>query len=212
MHANQIAYNLWADQYDTNRNRTRDTEARALREVLSDLHCTKVLEIGCGTGKNSEWLIQKAAHVTAVDFSTEMLNKARAKPSCKDVQFVQADILQPWNFTTMHYDLAVFSLVLEHIQHLKPVFEQLRFKIAPRGYVYIGELHPFKQYQGSLARFDTENGRVELQCYQHHLSDFFSAAQEHGFVPVGLKEWWDETDEQTDVPRILTLLWQKQEA
>ena len=45
------AYNLWADQYDTNHNKTRDLEAISLRETLADLKFDNCLEIGCGTGK-----------------------------------------------------------------------------------------------------------------------------------------------------------------
>jgi len=54
------AYNSWASQYDTDENKTRDLEAKALREVFSIISFNTVLEIGCGTGKNSEWLLQKA--------------------------------------------------------------------------------------------------------------------------------------------------------
>lgn len=49
----QQAYNIWADQYDTNQNKTRDLEGIALREILQDIHFENCLEIGCGTGKNT---------------------------------------------------------------------------------------------------------------------------------------------------------------
>ena len=71
------AYNSWASQYDTDENKTRDLEAKALREVFSIISFNTVLEIGCGTGKNSEWLLQKAEQITAVDLSVEMISKAK---------------------------------------------------------------------------------------------------------------------------------------
>ena len=52
-------YNKWAEQYDTNYNKTRDLEAFALRLTLSDFSFDNCLEIGCGTGKNTQWLIKK---------------------------------------------------------------------------------------------------------------------------------------------------------
>ncbi|MEJ7678641.1 MAG: methyltransferase domain-containing protein [Segetibacter sp.] len=61
------AYNTWASQYDTNDNKTRDLEGQALRSSLADISFNSCLEIGCGTGKNTEWLIQKAKQVTAID-------------------------------------------------------------------------------------------------------------------------------------------------
>ena len=54
------AYNLWSKQYDENINKTRDLEARAFRETLESYDFKYCLEIGCGTGKNTEWLLQKA--------------------------------------------------------------------------------------------------------------------------------------------------------
>jgi len=94
----QQAYNNWAEQYDTNENKTRDLEARSLREMLAELSFNRCLEIGCGTGKNTEWFISRAEQVTAVDFSEEMLAKARAKIPSASVRFIQADITNHGNF------------------------------------------------------------------------------------------------------------------
>ena len=65
MDNNRQAYNIWADQYDTNKNKTRDLEGMALRKVLSSTSFGNTLEIGCGTGKNSEWLITQTEAVMA---------------------------------------------------------------------------------------------------------------------------------------------------
>src|SRR5688572_28474600 len=118
------AYNSWASQYDTNLNKTRDLEAQVLRTSLAHVPFQHCLEIGCGTGKNTVWLMEKAGRVTAVDLSEEMLAKARAKISSPKVEFVQADITKPWSFATDKYDLVSFSLVLEHIEDLGPIFEK----------------------------------------------------------------------------------------
>jgi predicted TPR repeat methyltransferase len=71
------AYNIWADQYDSNSNKTRDLEAISLRTTLQDFQFNNCLEIGCGTGKNTAYLVTIAKQVTAVDLSEEMLSKAK---------------------------------------------------------------------------------------------------------------------------------------
>jgi len=55
----QQAYNAWTANYDAGIDKTRDIEAVALKETLSqvDLSYCQVLEIGCGTGKNTGWLL-----------------------------------------------------------------------------------------------------------------------------------------------------------
>ena len=202
------AYNSWAQQYDTNSNKTRDLEALALVDNLSDIHFGSCLEIGCGTGKNTEWLITKSKKILAVDLSEEMLNKAQAKIRSEKVTFLQADLLKPWEFVTQKYDLLVFSLVLEHIENLGLVFEKASNSVMTGGYVYIGELHPYKQYTGTKARFETAEGMKIVTCFNHHLSDFVKPAKTYGFEIATLKEYFDDQDNDT-IPRILTILLRK---
>ena len=202
------AYNNWASQYDTNSNKTRDLEARALRAELSTIPFETCLEIGCGTGKNTVWLLEKAKQLLSVDFSEEMLAKAKEKIVPGRVQFEQADITRDWSFRDGRYDLLVFSLVLEHIEDLDFIFRQVALSLNSGGHIYIGELHPFKQYAGSKARFDTEQGSQVLECFTHHISEFAQAAKKHGLLTVGINEYFDD-DDKSGIPRILTLLLKK---
>lgn len=204
----QQAYNSWADQYDTNDNKTRDLEAVALRIELSELSFESVLEIGCGTGKNTQWLVSNNKKVTGVDLSPEMLNIAKTKVADPNASFSQADITQPWNFTSGLFDLAGFSLVLEHINDLDFIFSEVVKKIKPGGFIYVGELHPFKQYTGSKARFETEKGTQVVQCFNHNISDFIDAAKQHGLELLKLNEYFDD-DDRKSLPRILTLIFKK---
>jgi len=202
------AYDQWAEQYDSNQNKTRDIEAIALQQALSDQHFDRTLEIGCGTGKNTGFLLSISDEVVAVDLSTEMLAMARAKNLPGRVDFIQADITKDWNFATGLFDLVTFSLVLEHIKDLQPVFEKVYHILKPGGRIYIGELHPFKQYSGSKARFETEDGTKTVTCFNHHVSDFTTLSEKAGFNLEHLYEYFDEDDRQ-NIPRILTLVLKK---
>ena len=201
------AYNSWAEQYDTNINKTRDLEAGSLREMLAGIDFGDCLEIGCGTGKNTAWLITKAKYITAVDLSEEMLNKAKEKINNSNVEFIQADITKEWSFVKKQYDLVTFSLVLEHIEDLETIFKKVAASLRQGGYVYVGELHPFKQYSGTKARFETDEGLHVVECYNHHVSDFIGAAKRNGLIIHELNEYFD--DDNNGIPRILTLLFQK---
>jgi 2-polyprenyl-3-methyl-5-hydroxy-6-metoxy-1,4-benzoquinol methylase len=98
--------------------------------------------------------------------------------------------------------------VLEHIENLDHIFEQVSKSLKIGGHVYIGELHPFKQYTGSKARFETDLGTEILDCFTHHMSDFVLSAKKHGLVPVHINEYFDDGD-KTAIPRILALLFKK---
>jgi ubiquinone/menaquinone biosynthesis C-methylase UbiE len=200
------AYNSWSSQYETNVNRTRDLEAVSLRENLAFIPFQTCLEIGCGTGKNTEWLVTRCDHVTAVDLSQGMLDKARSK-GLPNVSFICADTRKDWNFSERIFDIVVFSLVLEHISDLDDIFRKSSAVLSKGGHIYIGELHPFKQYTGSKARFETEQGTEVVECYVHHISDFLGAAAKQGLSIHALKEYFDEDDRS--IPRILTLVLKK---
>lgn len=198
------AYNEWAAQYDTNLNKTRDLEAVSLRETLGNIAFRNCLEIGCGTGKNTEWLITKGYKVLAVDLSEEMLAVAGKKVVTDKVEFRKLDITAAWNLKEDSFDLAVCSLVLEHIENLYDVFEKLSKVLQHNAVLYIGELHPFKQYSGSKARYRQGEEEVIVNCYTHNISDFTGAAQAFGFQVIEIKEYFDDNN-RSAIPRILTL-------
>jgi ubiquinone/menaquinone biosynthesis C-methylase UbiE len=201
------AYDQWSEQYDTNINRTRDLEKVALRHTLAGRTFNHCLELGCGTGKNTEWLLSIADHITAIDLSAGMLGKAREKITSPRVQFQQGNMLEAWD-TDRTFDLVVCSLVLEHVEHLPPLFEKVAASLRPGGSLYIGELHPFRQYSGSKARFPTPDGEQVVACFSHHISDFTTAAKSAGLLIGDIVEMFDDGD-RTGLPRTISMLFTK---
>ena len=202
------AYQEWSEQYDTNENKTRDLEAIALRSILSKLELNKVLEFGCGTGKNTVWFEQNAQQLIAADFSEAMMAKAAQKIVTSNVEFVIADINKPWDFTTDKFDLVSFSLILEHVESIDEIFNKSNNILQSGGYMYIGEFHPFKQYAGSKARYTTSEGEQIVTCFTHNVSDFTEAAKKYNFSLLVLEERFDDND-RNQIPRILSLLFKK---
>lgn len=202
------AYNSWSEQYDTNINKTRDLEAISLRETLSNISFRKCLEIGCGTGKNTEWLTTKGEEILAIDLSEEMLEIAKGKVLTRNVRFTKADINNDWDFTEESFDLVVCSLVLEHIEDIDRIIGLISERMIRGGTLYIGELHPFKQYSGSKARFQNDEGEHIVPCFTHNVSDFIGSAKRHGLRIEDVKEYFDDND-RTSIPRVLTLKFMK---
>lgn len=177
-----------------------------MRKVLGKNKYSNILEIGSGTGKNTKWLLTKAKHLTCLDFSDEMLNKTKEKIKSGKVNFIKQDIEKKWNLSIVKFDLIVCSLILEHVENINFSFKQA-FKVLKKGGIfYIGELHPFKQYLGSKARFESGNGTVVLNCYVHNISDFIDCADKNNFQLIDLKEWYDD---KQSVPRLLTSVFKK---
>jgi malonyl-CoA O-methyltransferase len=203
-------YNQCSNTYDEIENKTRDLDRIATQTVLEKIidSSTLVLELGCGTGKNTVWLVNKAQHVTAVDFSEHMLNKAKEKFSAANLMFLQADITQPWQFESDSFNLVTCNLILEHIKNLDFVFSEAARILKDDGYFFISELHPAKQYLGSKARFEKNNELVSPDCFIHHTSEYFSSAINNGFSCIELMEWFDDNNTQL-VPRLISFLFKK---
>ena len=201
----QRSYDSWSATYDTVENKTRDLEKLACLEILADVPFETVIELGCGTGKNTEWFVTRAKHVTAVDLSEEMQTIAREKIKTDNVEFRQADIKRPWHFAASKADLITCSLILEHIQDLDFVFDQASQHLNLNGHFYICELHPFKQYAGTKASFETGDGLEIVECYTHNISDYFHAAEKAGLTLHRFDEWFDDGD-RTLLPRLASFL------
>ena len=204
-----VAYTRWADSYDSDPNATRDLDQSATVEVLGKHHFVMAVEAGCGTGKNTLLLARISQSVLALDFSPGMLAKARARVQQPHVQFQQADLLKAWPCGDGGADLVSCNLVLEHIEHMAPIFREAARVLAPGGMFFVSELHPNRQYLGSQARFvDGKGETTRIQAYMHHVSEFTRAALEAGFQIERLDEWWGAEDVQK-TPRLLTLLLRK---
>lgn len=189
----QSAYQHWAHSYDSVVNPTRDLDALVMHEKFANRRFDRVLELGCGTGKNTPLLASVAGELTAMDFSPAMLEIAQAKVQATNVRFVVADLSLPWPLDGTGFDLITCNLVLEHVQDLLPVFAQAQQHLAPGGQFFVCELHPAKQYLGSQARFQHAGREHKIPAYMHHLSDYLAAAAASGMKMVELQEWWDET-------------------
>lgn len=204
----QHAYNQWAATYDIDRNLTRDLDALVTCNTLSHNHYRFILELGCGTGKNTVTLAPLAESLLALDFSAEMMAQAQAKVSDAHVQFQQADLTRPWPVENKTVDLIVCNLVLEHIAALDFIFQEAARVLVTNGRFFISELHPFRQYQGKKAVFEQDGNTTEIKAFVHHISEFLQTATAYGLKLVRLNEWWHEKD-QDKPPRLVSFLFKK---
>ncbi len=204
----QNAYNEWSQTYDADENLTRDLDQSGMRTTLAGQHFRSILEIGCGTGKNTTFLAEIGARVHALDFSEGMIQKARKKVKAGNVRFSMADLTQRWPSEDGVYDLIVCNLVLEHIEDLSFIFSEAFRVLEPGGKFLVNELHPFKQYEGKKARFQREEEITEIPAFVHHTSEFVSSASKNNLKLVKLNEWWHEKDEGKP-PRVISFLFEK---
>ena len=199
-------YNAWAHQYDNNINPTRDLDKAVTKESLSNITFFKVLELGCGSGKNTEWLITKADKLVGLDFSKNMLALAKKKITSDKVTFINTDLNEDWLVDNNSFDLATINLTLEHIEILNHIFNSLFMKLKRGGKCFVCELHPKKQLAGSRAKFQENGTEIVLDVFQHSEQDYIQSAEKAGFNLLSKEDWYDN---EKDIPRLISFLFEK---
>ena len=205
------AYNDWAETYDTDQNRTRDLAAATLKQVKLDLNDRKVIEVGCGTGRNTVWLAERAASIVGLDFSKAMLARARPRVNDRRVRFIQHDARVTWPLADSSVDVVIAMLILEHVEHVETVFAEAARVLTVGGECFICELHPMRQHAGGQAQFsNTKTGeRQRVTAFVHDVSDYVNAGLASGLELRHLGEWRDAETPANSQPRLLSLLFRK---
>ncbi len=204
------AYDRWSESYDGDANATRDLDAAVLRRAPLALGGCAVLELGCGTGKNTVWLAEHADSVVSLDCSARMLAVARERVVSPSVQFIQHDVRTTWPVADASIDLVVADLVLEHVENLAPVFAEIARVLRAGGQFFLSELHPYRQIRGGQAHFnDSLSGEtVYVTAFVHSVSDFVNGGLAAELILEQLGEWHDD-GAKDGAPRLLSVLFRK---
>jgi malonyl-CoA O-methyltransferase len=205
------AYDRWSAQYDSDHNTTRDLDAVVVREAPLRLAGQRVLELGCGTGKNSVWIASEARELIALDFSAGMLAMARERVAAPHARFIEHDIRAPWPVDAASVDTVVGNLVLEHVEDLTTVYAEAARVLRSAGQLFLCELHPHRQLLGGQAHFtdSATSETVAVPAFRHTTSEYVNAGLAAGFVLRNLGEWLEPDAPATAPPRLISLLFER---
>ena len=167
-----------------------ELEEPEVDRALGDVKDLEVLDVGAGTGRHAVRVAQRGARVTAVDFSEEMLARARQKAGADRVRWLVHDVALPLPFEARSFDRVLSALVLEHIpiDELASFFGDLGRVARPDGVIVVTAMHPAMFLKGVSANFRDERGEVRPRSYVATLSDYVMGAIRAGLVIESLAE------------------------
>lgn len=204
------AYDRWAASYDADRNVTRDLDATVVRSVNLPIDGVDVVELGCGTGKNTAWLADRAGRVTALDFSPGMLARAQERVAASHVRFAEHDIRRPWPLPDASADVVIGNLVLEHVASLAGVYAEAARVLRPGGVLFLCELHPERQRCGGQAHFtDSAGVTTHVPAFRHTVAEYVNDGIAAGLRVVHLGEWLEADAVPGAPPRLLSIRFEK---
>ena len=105
---------------------------------LADLDPRRVLDLGCGQGRNAVWLASRGHQVTGIDLSDVGIDQARrlAARSGVDVDFRREDVVANWE-PTEQYDLVVLSYMQLPDEARRNLHSKAVAALAPGGELFL---------------------------------------------------------------------------
>ena len=197
-------YDRWAVIYDDEGNPRVALDSFVVPPLAGQVEGRRILDAGCGTGRHTAWLAEAGAHVTAMDFSTGMLERARERLRGHAVDFACHDLTLSWPFDDDSFDGVVSCLVLEHLADLGRFLDEAARVCRSGGFVLVSDMHPALRLRGNQAHFREAEGRreVRLESIHHRVTDYVKAALARGLVIESLEEHEPSSSLAASVPRL----------
>ncbi len=175
-------YDAW---YATPLGKTSDRLEKALLfSMVGVKQGEGVLDAGCGTGIYSIELARRGGHVTALDDSSEMLDRARTKAGRADLKiaFIKADALK-LPLPDGHFDLVVSVCMLCFVKERDAALLEMKRVLKPQGRIAIALLNRWSPW--ALLRM--AKGLIKETAYNR--AEFLTPSEiESSLANAGFKE------------------------
>jgi SAM-dependent methyltransferase len=109
-----------------------DPGSRVLLDELGIGRGWKCLEAGAGGGSMVEWMVERGAHVTAIDIDTRFIESLAS-----DAIEVRRVDLRTYELPQSEFDLVHARLVLEHLPNRRQILDRLAAALRPGGWIVI---------------------------------------------------------------------------
>ncbi|MEG7894754.1 class I SAM-dependent methyltransferase, partial [Bacillus cereus] len=165
-----------------------------------------ILEVACGTGYWTQFIAKTAKHITAIDYSNEVLNIANQKDILPSkVNFLQGDAYQldkiPGNF-----EGCVANFWFSHIPkfRIQEFLNQLHDKLGPGTTVFMADNIYTESIGGTLAHKENDPNTYKIRTLdngtkyeiiknyytEEELKDIFIPVSSDLQIYMGQCFWW----------------------
>lgn len=149
---NKFIYKIGSPIYDKFFNSGIFLNARKqiLQSIIFDKK-QKILFVGVGTGADLELVNYSDLDITAIDYSPDMLGKAKAKFENSNIKFLEMDA-QKMEFNNESFDYVVASLILSVVPDANKCFQEITRVLKYDGKIIIFDKFAPKNKKLSLPK------------------------------------------------------------
>jgi ubiquinone/menaquinone biosynthesis C-methylase UbiE len=139
-------------------------------DTFVNLKGKRVLEVGCGDGRLSSFLVRKTGQLIAIDIDEKRLEKARRTVKDVDFRYGSGESLK---FAESSFDLVFFGFSLHHLDGLAALSEAQRV-LVPMGEILILEPTQRSEYTKLVSVFEKDEPLL-LKCAARNIKSFGEA-------------------------------------
>lgn len=188
-YAEKTATSVWNAKYDRPN----------VIDLIPKSGITDVLEVGCGSGALTEWLVSEKFTVSAFDISPKLVQIVIDRIGTGAIFFV-ADASQNLPQIPDHsIDLVVSSLVFHYVEDWEALFSEFARILRPTGTIVFSTHHPHADWLWAGKENYFEKDLYEetwslagqshrVQYYHRTLMEMFSVFKQAGFYVDELRE------------------------
>lgn len=149
---NRVIYKVWSPMYDRLFNSGVFLSAR--RQIFQQIPFNsnqKVLFVGVGTGADLELISISDLNITAIDFSPDMLKRAKKKFNHSSIKFIEMDA-QNMQFSNETFDIVVASLILSVVPDADKCLAEMTRVLKKEGKIIIFDKFVSEEHKLSLPK------------------------------------------------------------
>jgi 2-polyprenyl-3-methyl-5-hydroxy-6-metoxy-1,4-benzoquinol methylase len=139
-----------------------------LASFLDPITDSHILDIACGNGLTSRRLAARGAKVTAFDFSSNLIERAKTRPNPNSrISYHVMDATDEAKLLSLdegRFDSALSNMALFDMPDIEPLFKALRKLLKPNGIFVFSLMHPaFNNPSTALLAEEWDDGEIHTR-------------------------------------------------
>lgn len=180
--------NYWNDEYwkdviDNNKiDFIKDSWMEKYIDEINKVKCKNAIDLGCGIGQDTKWLLDKGFDVISCDFSKRALNKL--KEIIPNSKTMQIDIKEKLPFEDNSIGLINANLSIHYfsIENTIKIFNEIRRVLKPNG-LFVGRVNSDKNED--YIQEDTK----KIEKYFYYINGIYKRLFNKEQFNILTKEW-----------------------